>query len=219
MRIRKRVKQSLEDFELLWYCLPQRDLELIFHPENEHDRQNLRSATHYAFAFLVLGLWANRDPHAGRLGDAFQQAAFEAGWLTDVNLEISSEKAPSAELISAKIRHKNQRIREIRERLQQDSLSESKRGELKAELQKECSYQSLLFEEALSNPDVDPDTVASLKLDGEELEITSEDVEKEQKAESEGPLLRKSLPILTDIKYATKEEARQMIEEHDMEEE
>lgn len=217
LRIRKRVRQSLTDFKLLWYCLPDKDLELIFNPDDKNERQNIRSSTHYAFAFLLLGLWANRDPHSGRLEDAFQQAAFESGWLTDVSLEISAERAPNAELIPAKIRHKEQKIQDISERLKQDQLSESNREELEAELQKEHSFRYLLFEEALVSPSVDEDAVASLMPDGEESGITPEEINKSKKAEAESPLLRKSLPIVTDVRDWTDQEDFEQTEEQDME--
>jgi len=218
LRIRKRVKQSLSDFKLLWYCLPEKDLELIFNPDEENERQNIRSATHYAFAFLLLGLWANQDPHQGRLEDAFQQAAFESGWLTDISLEISTEKAPNAELVPAKLRHKEQQIQDINERLEQDGLSESERKELNEELQKEHTFRYLLFEEALANPSVDEEAVASLLTDDEDSEMSAEELKEVDEARAESPVLRKSLPIVTDIEYLADEETQELLEEDDMEE-
>lgn len=202
-RIRERVQEGLADFHLLWNLLPDRDLEQIFYPEDRDRRQDIRSSSHQAFAFLLLGLWTNRDPHPGRLEDAVKQAAYANNWLADTNFEITTEEAPSGDVLLAKLKHKEQRIADLKARIQGEELSGSKEAELKEEVRKEANFEYLLFEKGLADPTVDAEAFASISILGEESDLTPEHIETSQESWEDTPLARKTLPIVVDRSVET----------------
>lgn len=198
-RIRDRVQASLMDFELLWTCLPDRDLQLLFAPDDEQNPQNLRSCAHYAIAFLRLGLWTNEDPHTDRIADAIEQAAFAAGKLAWANVELDTEPAPSGDLLLASMRDKNNRIAEIQDSVENEDLRPSQEATLREEAHQEASFLYHLFEKGLMDPSVDPEALAGIDIIGQETELTAEIVEEERNPMIESPIVRQPLPIVTDI--------------------
>jgi len=204
-RIRDRVQTGMADFELLWSLLPDRDLELIFYPDDEDERQRIRSWSQQAMSFLILGLWTNRDPHADRVTDAIEQAAFAAGWLADAEVNLDTERAPEGDLLLAKMQHKNQRINDLRERIAQEDLGELSEQELKDELKQEAAFQYYLFEKGLMDSSVDAEKFSSMRVLGFETDMPPEDIEKSQQAWEETPLVRQKLPVFVDISYRTGE--------------
>lgn len=198
-RIRDRLQAGMADFELLWNCMSNRDLELVFHPEDKVERNLIRVASHYALSFIWLGLWQNQDPHPNRIEDAIEQAAFVTGYAADVSLSMDYESLPDGELLLAKMAHKEQRMNELRERLRSDSLTSDVEAELTTELEREASFQYYLFEKALLDSAIDPEDLADITLIGEPLELTAEDIEKERAGWASSPVQRQSMPILTDV--------------------
>jgi hypothetical protein len=198
-RIRNRVQASLADFELLWTYLPDRDLQLLFAPDDKQDRQAIRSWGHYAIAFIRLGLWTNEDPHSDRIADALEQAAFAAGKLAHADVQLDTEPAPDGDLLLAAMRDKNNRIAELRDRVDEEGLAPSQEADLREEAHREASFLYQLFEKGLMDPSVDPDALAAIDLFGQETEFTAEIVEEERAPMAESPIIRRSLPILTDI--------------------
>lgn len=204
-RIRDRVQTGIADFELLWSLLPDRDLELIFYPDDGDERQRIRSWSQQAMAFLLLGLWTNRDPHADRVADAIEQAAFASGWLADAEVNLETERAPEGDLLLAKMQHKNKRINDLRERIAQENLGELSEQELKDELEQEAAFQYYLFEKGLMDSSVDAEKFSSMRVLGLETDMPPEDVEKSQQAWEETPLVRRMLPVVVDKSYGTGE--------------
>lgn len=198
-RIRNRLKAGLADFTLLWNCMSDRDMELVFHPDDEADRNQMRVVSHYALSFIWLGLWQNQDPHTERVADAVEQAAFAAGYAADASLSMDFERLPDGELLLAKMAHKEQRIEELRERLRSDDLTSATEADLTAELEREASFQYYLFERALLDSTVDPGDLADIQLIGDTIELTATDIEKEREAWAASPLQRQSMPIVTDV--------------------
>ena len=181
-RIRERVTEGLRDFELLWMCLSDRDLELIFYPEEDDERRRLRSWSHHAIAFIRLGLWTNRDPHADRITDAIEQAAFAAGWATNLEINLSKERLPEGNLLLAKIQHKNEIINKLQERIANQDFGDSTEEELREELKRQASMLYYLYEQAMQDPTVDAEDLASVGMFGLEDELTAQDIEKERDA-------------------------------------
>jgi hypothetical protein len=205
-RIRQRVTAGLADFELLWMCLSDRDLELIFHPEEDDERHGIRSWSHHAIAFIRLGLWTNRDPHADRIADAVEQAAFAAGWATDVDLDLTKERLPEGDLLLAKIQHKNEKINELRKRVTEDDLGDASREDLQEELNREASMQYYLYEQAMQDPAVDAEELASTEIFGLEDELSGEDIKKEREGWDETPVVRQPMPVIVNVSPTTLEE-------------
>ena len=54
--------------------------------------------------------------------------------------------------------------------------------------------------------------------DDEDSEMSAEELKEVDEARAESPVLRKSLPIVTDIEYLADEETQELLEEDDMEE-
>lgn len=200
-RIRERIRAGVSDFELLWGLLADRDLEQVFYPDDEEERQAIRSAAQQSLSFMLLGLWTNRDPHEGRLENAIEQAAFANDWLTSADVEIDTEKAPNGDLLLAKLRHKEERIEELKERIKHENLSDSERSKLKEEVQKEAALEYYLFEKGFSDPTVDAEKFASIEVLGEKLDLRPEDVEASHEAWEEAPVVRQTLPIVIDKSY------------------
>lgn len=198
-RIRDRLKAAMDDFELLWHYISDRDMELVYHPDNDVERNQMRLASHLALSFIRLGLWQNQDPHAGRIEDAIEQAAFAAGYATDVSLSMDHEPLPDGQLLLAKMKHKEQRMTELRERLRAETLTSDTEAELTAELEREASFQYYFFEQALLDSAVEPAELADIELIGAPLELTAEDIEKERAGWAGSPLQRQTMPIVTDI--------------------
>jgi hypothetical protein len=205
-RIRQRVKAGLADFELLWMCLSDRDLELIFHPEENDERHGIRSWSQHAIAFIRLGLWTNRDPHAERIADAIEQAAFAAGWATDAELELTKERLPEGDLLLAKIQHKNGKINELRKRVSEGDFGEATREDLQEELNREASMQYYLYEQAMQDPAVDAEELASVEILGLKDDLTGEDIVKEREGWDETPVVRQPMPVIVNVSPATLEE-------------
>lgn len=187
-RIRRRVQTGMADFQLLWNFMSDRDLELAFHPDDAAERNQMRVASHYALSFIRLGLWQNRDPHAGRIEDAVEQAAFAAGYAAKATTSIETERIPDGELLLAKIAHKEDRMDELRERLPADGMNEDTEVELTSKLESEASFQYYLFERALLDSAIDPAQLADIDLIGEPLELTPEVIEKEREAWAASPV-------------------------------
>jgi hypothetical protein len=204
-RIRERTRVAIDDFELLWGCLSERDFEQIFHPEEAELRRSIRSSSQYALAFFLLGLWTNRDPHEGRLESAIEQAAFANDWVAAAEVTMEYEDAPSGDLLLAKIKQKEQRIIELIERLDQEGISTSRQVELENELEREAAFRYYLFEKGLVDSTVDPDELASLTLHGEETEWKAEDVREFREANDESPFVREFLPTIVDQERVWKE--------------
>jgi hypothetical protein len=202
-RIRERIKSGLKDFELLWLCLSDRDLELVFSPEEDGDRQRIRGCSHHAIAFLWLGLWTGSDPYAGRVSDALEQATFSAGWVADAEVNISTEPAPEGALLLAKLKHKTQRVEDLRGRLKRGDIGESSEAELITELQRESSFLYYLFEKALIDEDVDAEKLIAAMSHGPDDELTVEDIQKERQGWASSPAVRSVMPVLTDISQGT----------------
>jgi hypothetical protein len=198
-RIRERVQEGLADFELLWTCLPDRDMKHLFTPNEEQGRHPIRSWAHYAIAFLRLGLWTNGDPHPDRIADAIEQAAFAAGKLAHADVQLDTEPAPDGNLLLAAMRDKNNRIAEIRDRVHGEELAPSREAALREEAQREASFLYQLFEKGLMDPSVDSEALAEIDLFGQETELTADTVEEERAPMVESPIVRQPLPIITDI--------------------
>ncbi|SDZ92501.1 hypothetical protein SAMN04488065_1253 [Haloplanus vescus] len=206
-RIRDRIQESLADFELLWTCLPERDLHLLFAPDDQQAHQKLRSSAHYAIAFLRLGLWTNEDLHPDRIADAIEQAAFAAGKLAHADVQLDTEPAPEGDLLLAAMRDKNNRIAEIRDRVEEDDLEPSREAALRQEAHREATFLYHLFEKGLVDPSVDPEALAAIDLFGQESDIAADAVEKERTPVVESPIVRQPLPIVTDVSYDSPEDS------------
>lgn len=204
-RIRERIQAGLADFELLWSLLPDHDLEQVFYPDDSRERQRIRSWSQQALAVILLGLWMNRDPHWERIEDAIEQAAFASGQLAKADVELQTETAPDGELLLAQIQHKQQRIEQLQERIEQGDLGESDITNLEAELEKEEIFQYQLFEKALIDSSVDPDKLSSLSVFGAEFEMSAEDIEQTQTNYEESPIARRSFPVIVDKSYLPEE--------------
>lgn len=146
-------------------------------------------------------MWANQDPHEGRLENAVEQAAFANDWVVDADIDITAEEAPSGNLLLAKMKDKERQITELKQRIEEENLSESKEADLKEELQTEKSLQYYLFEKGLSDPSVDAEEFSDLNLIGEKIELEPEEVEETQEAWKRSPLTRKTLPAIVDIQH------------------
>lgn len=198
-RIRERVHASLADFELLWTFLSERDLQLLFDPDSEEERRNLRSWSHYAIAFIRLGLWTNQDPHPDRIADALEQAAFAADQLADAEVDLETEPAPEGDLLLATMQDKNDRIAELGDRIAEEDLGQSSEEELREEARREGSYLYQLFQRGMMDSSVDSEALATIDLLDEESELTAEIIEQERRLLTDTPVVRPSLPVLTDI--------------------
>lgn len=214
-RIRERVKAGLADFELLWTCLSDRDLELIFNPDDDRERRPVRSWSHHAIAFIQLGLWTNRDPHGDRIADAIEQAAFAAGWATDVDVDLTKQRLPEGDLLLAKIQHKTERLNELQGRIAEEDFGDLSREELREEMRQEASLQYYLYEKALQDPTVDSEDLASAGVFGLDEELTAEDIEKERDDWEGTPVVRRPLPVVVDVSPVMADESRELQSEDD----
>ncbi|WP_276259711.1 hypothetical protein [Haloglomus litoreum] len=204
-RIRERIRNSLFDARLLWEFLPENDLEQTFYPDDEDERHRIRSSSQYALSLLILGLWMNRDPHPERLEDAITQAFYANNKLANVNIEIETEPVPTGDLLLATLKHKEERIREIQERLRTEELRAAEEAALKDELEQEFEYVYLLFERALKDPTVDAEALSKIHLlDGSEL--TAEGIEEHQKLWTETVQEREPLPVIVDKEHGVGKE-------------
>lgn len=218
-RIRRRVQAAMTDFELLWNFMSDRDMEQIFHPDSDEERNQVRVASHQALSFIRLGLWQNRDPHAGRVEDAVEQAAFAAGYAAVATMTIDAEPIPDGELLLAKMAHKEDRMAELRERLYDDELDEETEAELMAELEKEATFQYYLFEKAIRDPEIEPSKLADVEIIGVSLEMTAEDIVKERTGWAKIPVQRQSVPKVINIEHRAQEAAGGIVQEIDKEDE
>lgn len=98
-RIRERLYHSILDFKLLWTHLDDRDLEMVFSPDDREEARYLRSYCQEMLAFTILGLRANGDHYPDRLKAAIQQAALGIDHNVKVMLEVEEEPMDSSELI------------------------------------------------------------------------------------------------------------------------
>lgn len=98
-RIRNRVFYALMDFSVLWYCLEDRDLELIFETESDERRNAIRRAIQDMIAFAILGLEENDDHVSHRLEAAIEQAAYARDRRVDITLEIEEEPLDKPDVI------------------------------------------------------------------------------------------------------------------------
>jgi hypothetical protein len=215
-RIRDRLKTALEDFRLLWNTLPERELELVFNPDDEEEQEWIRSASHYVIAFIWLGLWANRDPHEERIEDALEQAAFNAGWMVNFDLSLDGEPLPNGDLLLATMEHKHQKIMDLRERLAQEELTESLENEIKDEVRYEAKLQYCLFEKGLSDTSVDAERFVDIPFMDIENELTAAEVEECQSKWEDSPYVRRSFPIVQNVErggYVDRDEVLEEVEE------
>jgi hypothetical protein len=193
-RIRERVRVGLRDFELLWSYFPDDDLDQVFAPNDDEARHEMRSATQFGLAFLLLGRWANEDPYPHRVEEALRQSAFAKGWLADVNVEMSVEKEPVPDRLPAKMKHEASRIEALAERVEDDAGEE-----LEEDLQ--SSYQAYLqlLDRGLSDPSVDPEAMASVPMLEGNSEITADEIEEGHRRFQEAEIERIPPPIVLDI--------------------
>lgn len=98
-RIRERLYHSILDFKLLWTYLEDRDLEIVFSPDDQDEARHLRSYCQAMLAFTILGLRANNDHYPDRLKAAIQQAALAADLDVKVTLEVEEESMDPSDLI------------------------------------------------------------------------------------------------------------------------
>jgi hypothetical protein len=150
-------------------------------------------------------LWTNEDPHPDRIADAIEQAAFAAGTLSHADVHLDTEPAPNGNLLLAMMRDKNNRIAEIRDRVENEDMAQSREAALREEAHREASYLYQLFEQGLVDPSVDPEALAAIDLLGQETELTAKSVKEERTPMIESPIVRQPLPIVTDISVSPPE--------------
>jgi len=197
-RIRERVQASMADFELLWQCLSDRDLELIFHPDEDEEQERMRSRAQDAVSFIRLGMWINQDPHPKRLGDSIEQAAFAAGYASSASVSLNLERLPDGSLLLAKLKQKIQTVDTLRERLENDELGEKSESDVIEELEQEKSYLYYYFEKSLYDPKIDPESLLKLGL-FEEEQLEPEDIERERRGLEESPIERRKMPVVLNV--------------------
>ena len=167
-RIRNRVTHAIQDFSVLWACLPEDDLELIFGLKDDAESQFMRRSIQDMMAFAILALWENDDYYPPRLKYAIQQAAFARNRRVRIDLEIQEDLMDSPDVILQKLL---------------DSGF------------KHTSFEE--FEKAMTHPDADPELLVRLMNELEPNEDTTiEDVNEMQGVWEDIPLVRPILPYI-----------------------
>ena len=170
-RIRNRVIHAIQDFSLLWACLPDDDLELIFESTDNKEKRFIRSAIQDMMAFGILGLWENDDYYPPRVKYAIQQAAFARNRSVRIELEVHEELMDSPD--------------EILQRLLDSGF-------------KHTSYEE--FEKAMTHPEADPELLVRLMNELEPDENTTiEDIKEMQGVWEDTPLVRPILPYVVSV--------------------
>lgn len=102
-RIRERIYNGILDFGLLWYCLEERDLEMVFARDDVKENRDLRRYIQDMLAFAILGMEANDDAYPDRIKAAIEQAGIARDYSVAVTLDVKEERMDDTGMILTRI--------------------------------------------------------------------------------------------------------------------